>query len=67
MADEEITRRPNRDGPDMVTLIAGLLSIAIAGGVLLGFGGNVQWLLAVAAVGIGIGMLITSLRTRRDH
>jgi divalent metal cation (Fe/Co/Zn/Cd) transporter len=67
VADEEITRRPNRDGPDMVTLIAGLLSIAIAGGVLLGFGGNLQWLLAVTAVGIGIGMLITSLRTRRDH
>ncbi|MCI2419424.1 hypothetical protein MOQ72_18440 [Saccharopolyspora sp. K220] len=67
MADEETTRRPDRDGPDMVTLIAGLLSVAIASGVLLGFGGNLQWLLAVTAVGIGIGMLIVSFRTRRDH
>ncbi|MBB5154848.1 hypothetical protein [Saccharopolyspora phatthalungensis] len=67
MAENEITRRPDRDGPDMVTLVAGLLSVAVAGGVLAGFGGHLQWLLAVAAVGIGITMLIASFRSRRDN
>ncbi|MEV0700829.1 hypothetical protein AB0I53_23370 [Saccharopolyspora sp. NPDC050389] len=66
MTDEEITRRPGRDGPDMFTLVGGLLAIVIASGLLLGFGGNVQWLLAAAAVAIGVVMLIASFRTRRD-
>jgi divalent metal cation (Fe/Co/Zn/Cd) transporter len=66
VTENEITRRNDREGPDMVTLVAGLLSVAIAGGVLLGFGGQMQWLLAVAAVGIGIVMLIASFRPRRN-
>ncbi|MFI0467798.1 hypothetical protein ACH347_27275 [Saccharopolyspora sp. 5N102] len=66
MADEEITRRPDRGGPDMFTLAGGLLAIVIAAGLLLGFGGDVQWLLAASAVAIGIVMLIASFRTRRD-
>ncbi|PKW12796.1 hypothetical protein [Saccharopolyspora spinosa] len=66
MADNEINPRPDRDGPDVMTLVAGLLSVAVAGGLLFGFGGHIQWLLAVAAVVIGVVMLIASFRTRRD-
>ncbi|WP_165968316.1 hypothetical protein [Saccharopolyspora elongata] len=50
----------------MFTLAGGLLAIVIAGGLLLGFGGDVQWLLAASAVAIGIVMLIASFRTRRN-
>ncbi|MGW1676910.1 hypothetical protein [Saccharopolyspora sp. NPDC002376] len=57
MADE-----PNR--PDLVALVSGLITVTIAGTVLFGLGGQLQWLLAVAAVMIGGIMLIASRRTR---
>ncbi|GAA0525369.1 hypothetical protein GCM10011581_14600 [Saccharopolyspora subtropica] len=62
----EPNRRPDRDGPDMVTLVAGLLSLATAGYVLFGGGGQLRWVLAVAAVAVGVVMLVASLRPRRD-
>lgn len=64
MADERNLARRERGGPDMVTLAGGLITVTVAGTVLVGLGGQLQWLLALAAVTIGIIMLIASLRTR---
>jgi divalent metal cation (Fe/Co/Zn/Cd) transporter len=65
VTDNDIARKSGREGPDTLTLGAGVLALAVAGSVLLGFAGHLQWLLALAAVGVGIFMLVTSLRRKR--
>ncbi|MER7077979.1 hypothetical protein SAMN02982929_06120 [Saccharopolyspora kobensis] len=64
MADERNPSLRQRGGPDLVALVSGLITVAIAGSVLIGLGSQLQWLLALAAVTVGIVMLVVSLRTR---
>lgn len=56
-----------RSGPDPVTLTAGVLALAVAIYVLAGGPWNLQWVLAVAAIGVGATMLVVSLRPRSDR
>ncbi|GAA4843879.1 hypothetical protein [Saccharopolyspora rosea] len=56
MADDE--------RPDVLTLVAGLIALAVSGYVLLGYAGDLQWLLAVGAAVVGVLMLVVSLLRR---
>lgn len=49
---------------DPVTLAAGVLALAVAGYVAFDLDWDLQWFLAVGAVLVGIGMLVTSLKPR---
>ncbi|MER7014430.1 hypothetical protein ABT324_23640 [Saccharopolyspora sp. NPDC000359] len=64
MADEQTPQRRERGGPDLVTLVAGVITVTVAGTLMFGLGGELQWLLALTAVAIGVVMLVASLRTR---
>ncbi|KAA5833523.1 hypothetical protein ABT337_17055 [Saccharopolyspora hirsuta] len=64
MTDERTPSRRERGGPDLVALVGGLITVTVAGTVLFGLGGQLQWLLALTAVTIGVVMLVASLRTR---
>ncbi|GAA4620478.1 hypothetical protein [Saccharopolyspora hordei] len=63
MADERNTARRD-SSPDLVTLVGGLAAVTVAGALLFGLGAQVQWLLALTAVVVGVLMLAASLRTR---
>ncbi|QUH05073.1 hypothetical protein HUO13_33690 [Saccharopolyspora erythraea] len=55
-----------RQTPDGITLTAGVLAVALAAHVLIGgSGATLLWVIAVGAVGIGLLMLLASLRDRR--
>lgn len=54
------------DGPDPVLLIAGTISAIIAAAVALDLESQLQWILASAAVLVGIVLLVISLRKRSD-
>lgn len=56
-----------REGPDLLVLTAGVLTLVVTLYVLLGVSWNLQWVLAIGAVGGGILMLIASLRPRRGR
>lgn len=66
-AGHDIAPTPTRRGPDPVTLVAGLLAIGIAAWSIVDAGRVLppQWMLAGAAVLVGILMLIASIRPRR--
>lgn len=63
MADERNTARRD-SSPDLVTLVGGLAAVTVAGALLFDLGAQVQWLLALTAVVVGVLMLAASLRTR---
>ena len=54
------------DGPDPILLIAGTVSAIIAAAVALDLESQLQWILASAAVLVGIVLLVISLRKRSD-
>lgn len=54
-------------GTDPVTLVAGLLTVALAVYLLVGGSWNLPWVLAIGAIGIGVTMLIASVRPRRPN
>jgi membrane protein implicated in regulation of membrane protease activity len=54
------------DGPDPILLIAGTISAIIAAAVALDLESQLQWILASAAVLVGIVLLVISLRKRSD-
>lgn len=54
-------------GTDPVTLVAGLLTVALAVYLLVGGSWNLPWVLAVGAIGVGVTMLIASVRPRRPN
>lgn len=58
----------NQDQPDTVTLVTGVVALAVSGYVLLGGfeGVRLQWMLPLIIIGIGIVVLITSVFPRRD-
>ena len=65
MTDDSTT--PQRQGPDLVTLVAGLLALALTAHIMIG--GPVAallWVVPVGAVALGVAMLLASLRTRRE-
>lgn len=70
MADRTDRRPPaRRRSPDPVTLVAGLLTLLMAGAAFTGTvpdvgGVDLRWLLAVGAVGVGVVLLVGSLRGR---
>lgn len=54
-------------GTDPVTLVAGLLTVTLAVYLLVGGSWNLPWVLAIGAIGIGVTMLIASVRPRRPN
>ncbi len=70
-AEPQPDREPAQRGPigraDPVTLVAGLLTVALAVYVVVGGSWNLQWVLALGAVGIGVVMLAASIRPRRSR
>lgn len=65
MSDKNVPQRL-RPGPDIITLVAGLITLAIAASVLTGGFGHVQWTVTGTAVGIGaVLLLLASLWQRR--
>ncbi|TDC92886.1 hypothetical protein E1161_12440 [Saccharopolyspora aridisoli] len=54
------------DGPDPILLIAGTMSAIIAAAVALDLESQLQWILASAAVLVGIALLVISLRKRSE-
>jgi hypothetical protein len=63
------TRTPARRFPDLLCLVVGLLSLGVAGSALTGnslwfTGFDARWLLAGAAVLLGVLLLAGSLRNR---
>lgn len=64
--EHDIAPPPTRRGPDPVTLVAGLLAIGIAAWSIVDAGRVLppQWMLAGAAVLVGVLMLIASIRHR---
>jgi hypothetical protein len=55
-----------RTGPDIILLVAGLITLATAASLVTGGFGNVQWTLTGTAVGIGaVLLLLSSLWQRR--
>lgn len=63
-------RQARERGPDMITLIAGILTLLVAGYVLTDGAFTIpgvpqRWLLATAAGVIGLLLLLGSLRRRR--
>ncbi|GEL16217.1 hypothetical protein PA7_00540 [Pseudonocardia asaccharolytica DSM 44247 = NBRC 16224] len=66
MTDQTPTRRRM---PDLLTLLVGLFSLGVAGTAFAGLvpgvsGFDPRWLLAGAAVGLGVLLLVGSLRNR---
>ncbi|MFC5992730.1 hypothetical protein ACFQE5_00730 [Pseudonocardia hispaniensis] len=66
MSDVTTTRRRL---PDLLTLLVGLFTLGVAGTAFVGFvpwanGVDPRWLLAGAAVGLGVLLLVGSLRNR---
>jgi hypothetical protein len=63
-------RKARRRGPDVMTLVVGLLALAMA---VAGFAGQApdlsgfdpRWLLATGAAAVGLWLLVGSLRGRR--
>ena len=49
---------------DVPLLLTGLLTVSVAAYVFVDGTWNVQWLLALGAVAIGVAMLVSSLRPR---
>lgn len=54
------------DGPDPILLVAGAISAIIAATVALDLESFLQWILAGAAVIVGIVLLVVSLRRRAE-
>ncbi|WP_228717408.1 hypothetical protein [Allosaccharopolyspora coralli] len=61
--------RTSRSAPkrrtDIPLLVAGLCTLTVSAYVFVDGSWDVQWLLALAAVVLGVGMLVASLRPRR--
>lgn len=60
-----------RHGPDLITLAAGLGSLAVAGSALMGRaawlpGMDLRWMVAAAAILIGLLLVIGGVRPRRS-
>lgn len=64
-ADTDATPAP-RPGPDPLALVAGLTAVVIAVLALTGALASVdpRWVLALGAVGLGLGVLLATLRRR---
>lgn len=60
-------QRDHSRGTDAVMLVAGLLTVALAVYVVVGGSWNLQWVLALGAVAIGVVMLVASVRPRRQR
>lgn len=71
MADTDRDTRPaRRRGPDVVTLLVGLLTLGMATSAFVGdvpdlSGFDPRWLLAAGAAIVGLMLLVGSLRGRR--
>lgn len=68
----ETAERTRRRGPDVLTLVAGLVCLGVAILTLVGWMPGLpsfdpRWALAGAAVLIGLLMLLSSIRPRRDR
>ncbi|WP_228046651.1 hypothetical protein [Saccharopolyspora montiporae] len=50
--------------PDVPTLVVGVFALVVAAAVAFGWASDLQWVLAAAAVAVGVLMLVSSTRGR---
>lgn len=65
MAERSGAERPRESSPDVVPLLVGVFSVAVAAAAAFDWAGELQWVLAIAAVAVGAAMLVGSVRSRR--
>lgn len=61
------TDRSRDNSPDMMTLLVGLFAVVVAAAVAFDWAGKLQWVLAIAAIAVGVVMLVSSTRSRRKR